>query len=148
MFVLKKKWKQRFYPLAPFYLGVTFIPKSSSHWMLACAMKISGWIVVASLIVLPILWILNFLHLFTLILAYEALFTLAIGVFQILSSYIYRKDSIPYRWGGRTGWFDFRKFAELKPKERQRYRQEGTITAVIGFIVLTATITIHFSVFY
>ena len=112
--------------------------------MLACVMKITGWIAVASLIILPILWILIFPHLFTLVLVYEALFTLTIGVLQILSSYIYRKNSIPYRWGGRTGWFDSKRFAELKPKERQRYRQEGTITTVIGSIVLTATIIIHF----
>lgn len=108
-------------------------------------MKISGYIIAFNLIILLILWIFKILDLFTPILIYEALFILILGVFQILGSYIYRKNSIPY-WGGfRTGWFDFGKFAKLKPEERQRYRQEGTIMVVIGLALCVAAIIVHFS---
>lgn len=125
-----------------------FIFKPSFHWILAFTMKILGWVVVVNLIVLLVLWVLNFLHLFTLILVYEALFVSVIGVFQILGTYIYRKNSIPYRFGGsRTGWFDFKKFSKLKPKERQRYRQEGIIMILIGFVLLFVTIIVHFFIF-
>lgn len=99
-------------------------------------MKILGWIAALNLIVLPVLWILKILNLLTLILIYEALLILILGAFQILSSYIYRKDSIPYRMGFRTGWFDFQKFAKLKPEERQRYRQEGIIMVIISIALL------------
>ena len=115
---------------------MSFIVKPSSHWKLAFAMKILGWIVALNLIVLPVLWILKILNLLTLILIYEALLILILGAFQILSSYIYRKDSIPYRMGFRTGWFDFKKFAKLKPEERQRYRQEGIIMVIISIALL------------
>jgi len=46
--------------------------------------------------------------------------------------------------GFRTGWFDFRKFAKLKPKERQRYRQEGTIMVMIGLVLLVGITIAHF----
>lgn len=121
-----------------------FIFKLSFHWMLVFIMKILGCIVVLNLIVSPVLWVLKILNLFTLILIYEALFILIIGVFQILGSYIYRKNSIPYRMGFRTGWFDFKKFAKLKPTERQRYRQEGIIMVIIGLVLLFGTIIAHF----
>ncbi|MGD8505563.1 MAG: hypothetical protein PVF15_02740 [Candidatus Bathyarchaeota archaeon] len=121
--------------------------KSYSHWTFRFVAKILGWILVLNLTVLPVLWFLNILNLFTLILIYEAILILIIGALQILSSYIYRKNSIPSRWGGaRTGWFDYRKFAKLKPKERQRYRQEGKIIVIIGLTLLAITIIIQFSV--
>jgi len=126
-----------------------FILQPSSHWILVFAVKVLGLVVVVNLIVLAILWILKILHLFTLILVYEALFISSIGVLLILSTYIYRKDSIPSRWGGSpTGWFDYKRFAKLKPEERQRYRQEGKIIIIIGLILLVATIIIHFSIPY
>lgn len=121
-----------------------FIFKPSFHWMLVFVMKILGLIVVLNLMILPVLWVLKILNLFTLILIYEALFILTIGAFQILGSYIYRKNSIPYRLGFRTGWFDFKKFAKLKPTERQRYRQEGIIMVIIGLVLLFGTIIAHF----
>ncbi len=124
-----------------------FIPKSNSHWKLALASKIRRWVVVSNLMVLAILWILRLPNLFILILAYEAFFILIIGVLLILSTYVYRKDSIPSRWGGsRTGWFDYKRLAKLKPEERQRYRLEGKIMIVIGLALLTATIILHFSI--
>jgi hypothetical protein len=121
-----------------------FIVKPSFHWMLAFAMKISGGIVILDLIILSVLWVLKILYLFTLILIYEAIFILIIGIFQILGSYIYRKDSIPYRMGFRTGWFDFEKFTKLKPEERQRYRQEGIIMVIIGLVLFFGTVIAHF----
>ncbi len=74
-----------------------FIPKSNSHWKLALALKILRWVVISNLAVLAILWILRLQNLFILILAYEAFFILIIGVLLILSTYVYRKDSIPSR---------------------------------------------------
>ena len=124
-----------------------FIFKRNVHWILMFVLRISGYIITANLIILPILWILKILHLFFLILIYEGFFTIFIGVLQVLGSFIYRENSIPYRLGFRTGWFDFRKFAKLKPEERQRYRQEGIIMAMIGFIPLITAIIIHFFIF-
>lgn len=114
------------------------------HWMLQFAMKIFGWIILLNLVVLPILWGLKILRLFTVILMYEAIFILIVGVFQILGSCIYREDSIPYRMGFRTGWFDFEKFSKLKPEERQRYRQEGIIMVIIGLVLFFGTLIAHF----
>jgi len=124
-----------------------FIFKRNVHWILMFVLRISGYVITANLIILPILWILKFLHLFSLILIYEGFFTIFIGVLQVLGSFIYRENSIPYRLGFRTGWFDFRKFAKLKPEERQRYRQEGIIMAMIGFIPLITAIIVHFFIF-
>ena len=111
-------------------------------------MKIVGYIVALNLIILLILWILKALYLFTSILVYEGFFTSFIGILQILGSFIYRENSIQYRLGFRTGWFDFRRFAKLKPKERQRYRKEGAVMIIIGLILLVATAILHFSVSY
>lgn len=123
------------------------ILNSDSQWLRKFVAKILGSILIMNLIALSILWFLKILNLFILILLYEALFILIIGILQILSSYIYRKNSIPSRWGGaRTGWFDYRKFAKLKTKERQRYRQEGKIMVIIGLTLLAIAIVIHFSV--
>ncbi|UCG45726.1 MAG: hypothetical protein JSV58_02830 [Candidatus Bathyarchaeota archaeon] len=105
--------------------------------------KIAGWISAASLIAAVLLWIFDSLHLLILAITYEALFTLIVGVVQTLSSYVYKKDSIRYRWGFRTRWFDFAKFAKLKPRERQRYRQEGAITVAIALILLAVTIILQ-----
>jgi len=124
-----------------------FIFKRNVHWILMFVLRILGYIITANLIILPILWILKFLHLFSLILIYEGFFTIFIGVLQVLGSFIYRENSIPYRLGFRTGWFDFRKFAKLKPEERQRYKQEGIIMAMIGFIPLITAIIVHFFIF-
>ena len=124
-----------------------FIFKRNVHWILMFVLRILGCIITANLIILPILWILKILHLFSLILIYEGFFTIFIGVLQVLGSFIYRENSIPYRLGFRTGWFDFRKFAKLKPEERQRYRQEGIIMAMIGFIPLITAIIVHFFIF-
>ena len=120
------------------------IARPSYHWMLQFTMKIFGWIILLNFAVLPILWALQILHLFTLILMYEVIFILIIGVFQILGSCIYREDSIPYRMGFRTGWFDFKKFSKLKPEERQRYRQEGIIMVIIGLVLFLGTVIAHF----
>lgn len=118
--------------------------KPSYHLMLQFAAKIFGWIILLNLVVLPILWVFEILHLFTVILMYEATFILVLGVFQILGSCIYREDSIPYRMGFRTGWFDFRKFSKLKSRQRQRYRQEGIIMAIIGLALFLGSVIVHF----
>jgi hypothetical protein len=124
---------------------MSFVFKPDSHWVLRFVGKILGWLMVLNSIVLPLLWFLKILNLFTLILVYEALLISIIGILQVLSSYIYRKNSIPSRYQGRTGWFDFRRFAKLKPKQRQRYRQEGKIMILLGIMLLVVTIILHFS---
>jgi len=138
-----------FYFLTPFqfWIHMRFTFERNVHWMLVFAVKILGCIIILNSVILPILWILKVLHLCTLILAYEALFILIIGVFQILGSFIYRENSLPYSWGFRTGWWDFKKFAKLTPEERDRYRKEGIIITVIGFILGLTAIVIHFFIF-
>lgn len=121
---------------------------TSLHWLLAFVTKTLVYLTAINLMILLILWILKILHLFTPILIYEGFFTSFIGTLQILSSYIYREKGTTYRWGFRTGWFDFKKFAQLKPEERQRYRQEGKIMIIIGLILMVSTIIIHFSLTY
>lgn len=113
------------------------------HWAFALGLKVTGYIVALNLIVLPILWFLEILHLLALILIYEASFLSIIGVVQILGSRIYREDSIPYRHGGRPGWWDCRKFAKLKPEERTRCRKEGRVLIMLGFILGLTTIIVH-----
>lgn len=108
------------------------------------AIKILGLLVVSNLMVLPCLWVLRIAFWFTIVLAYEGFFVTFIGVLQILGSYIYRENSIPYRGGFRTGWFDFKKFAKLKAKDRKRFRQEGAIMVVIGLVLLIGIAIIHF----
>jgi len=49
--------------------------------------------------------------------------------------------------GFRTGWWDFKKFAKLTPEERNRYRKEGRIIMMIGFILGLTAIIIHFFLF-
>jgi len=116
--------------------------------MLAFAIRFLVLLVVLNLMVFSILWILKILYLFTVVLAYEGFFVAFVGVLQILGSYIYRKNSIPYRRGSRTGWFDFKKFAKLKPEERQRYRQEGKIMVIVGLVLLIPSIITHFLIFH
>ena len=70
--------------------------KRNVHWMLPFVLKTIGYLVALNLIVLPILWLLESLHLLTLILIYEALFISIIGIYQILGSRIYRENSIQY----------------------------------------------------
>jgi hypothetical protein len=106
--------------------------------------KILGLLVVLDLTVLPILWVLGTPCLFAVVLTYEGFFVAFLGVLQILASYIYRENSPPYREGFRTGWFDFKKFAKLKPEERKRFRQQGMIMAVIGLMLLAGIIIVHF----
>ena len=115
--------------------------------MPAFVVKVLGYISIFNLIVLPILWFLEATNLFTLVFIYEALFVLVIGIFQILGSYIYRENRYPPS-GVITGWFDFKKFAKLKPEERQRYRQEGKIMIIMGVVQCAATIIVHFSIFF
>ena len=67
-----------------------------------------------------------------LILAYEALLILGYGVIQFLGSRIYKEDSVVYRHGGRTAWWDFKRFAKLSSEERDRYGQEGLVLVAIG----------------
>jgi len=46
--------------------------------------------------------------------------------------------------GFRTGWWDYKKFAKLTPEERNRYRKEGIIMIMIGFILGLIAIIVHF----
>ncbi len=125
---------------------------------LALASKILRWLGVSDLAILGILWILRLQNLFFRILALEALVLLFYGVFLIVSTYIarplYQKDSIPPDrralppqrsavLAPRTGWLDYKRFAELTLEERQRYRLEGKVMIVVGLALLTALI-LHF----
>jgi hypothetical protein len=109
------------------------------------ALRVLRWIALFSLVVLLVLSVFDSLYLFPLILVYEALLVLIMGILPILGSYIYRKNSFPSRYG-RTGWFDFKRFAKLTPKQRQRYRQEGKIMVIIGIILLAVAIILHFAI--
>lgn len=120
------------------------ISKPSFHHMSAFVMRILRWILVLNLAVLSILWVLEILSLFVFILMYEALLISILGIFQILATHIYKKNSLPYRTGFRTGWVDFKKFAKLKPEERKRYRQEGIIMIIVGLLLLCGSIVVHF----
>jgi hypothetical protein len=91
---------------------------------------------IINLVISAFLWALQSLSMLLVILAYEALLILGYGVIQFLGSWVYREDSVVYRHGGRTAWWDFRRFAKLSPEERERYRQEGLILAVIGAIMM------------
>jgi hypothetical protein len=112
--------------------------------ILRFALKILGLLVGLNLIVLLGLWVLEISFLFITVLVYEGFFVTFMGVLQILGSYIYREESIPYRRGFRTGWFDFKKFARLKPEERERFRQEGIIMVVIGLVFFVGIVIVHF----
>jgi hypothetical protein len=83
-------------------------------------------------------------YLFAVVLTYEGFFVTFLGILQVLASYIYRENSPPYREGFRTGWFDFKKFAKLKPEERERYRQQGIIMVLIGLVFLVGIAIGHF----
>ncbi len=112
--------------------------------MLKFAIEILGLLLALNLMVLPILLILGILYLFTVVLAYEGVLVTFLGVLQVLSSHIYRENNTPYRGGFRTRWFDFKKFAELKPEERKRFRQQGIIMVVIGLMLLIGIVIAHF----
>ena len=112
--------------------------------MPAFVVRTAGYITVFDLVILFILSVVRLLNLFVVVLVYEALFVTIVGVLQILCTYIYREDRYPSSYVG-TGWFDFRKFAKLKPEDRQRYRQEGTAMIIIGLVIWVALIIVHFT---
>ncbi len=118
-----------------------------SHlWIAVFALKLVGGIIVLNLIISPILWLSGNLPFIPAILTYESFFITFLGVLQILSSYIYRENSIRSRWGSRTGWLDFKKFAKMEAKERKKYRQEGQILFIIGLMFLSGIIAAYFYV--
>lgn len=116
----------------------------NNRWIVVFSAKIVAIILILNLIITPILWLSENLQYIPIILTYESLFTLILGILQILSSYIYRENSLPSRWGGsRTGWFNFKKFAKMEAKERKKYRQEGQILFIIGLMFLLGIITAY-----
>jgi hypothetical protein len=121
------------------------IIKQNARWVLLFVLRILGYVLIFNVVVLPILWVFGVLYMATLVLTYEAVVLLILGALQVLATYVYRENSIPSRWGGsRTGWFDFKRFAELKPKQRQRYKAEGIIITTIGALLLAITAITHF----
>lgn len=114
------------------------------HSVLAFVVKILGYIMVLNLTISLILLALGIFGLFAIVLTYEALFISIIGFFQILCTYIYRENRCPSFPAVTAKWFDFRKFAKLKPEERQRYRKEGKIMIIIGLATCIAAVIIHF----
>jgi hypothetical protein len=103
--------------------------------------KTLTYITIVNVAALPVLLMFRIplKYAFSLIFVYEGFFTLAFGGLFILCTYVYREDSIPCRYGARTGWFNFKKFSRLTSEERQRYRQEGKILMIIGLLLWLAT---------
>jgi len=113
--------------------------------------KVLGYVAVVNLFVLPILWISNILS--AVIFVYEGVFLLFVGGVQLLLSLVYYKKNYHstvdqrYPYPG-SGWLNHRiLFKRLTPEERKRYRQEGIIVVMIGFILWLIAIIVHFFIF-
>jgi len=114
-------------------------------------MKVFGYIAVVNLFVLPILWISNILS--AVIFVYEGAFLLFVGGAQLLLSLVYYRKNYHstvnqrYPYAG-SAWLDHRiLFKRLTPEERKRYRQEGAIMVMIGFILWLIALLAHFFIF-
>jgi len=114
-------------------------------------MKVFVCIAVVNLFVLPILWISNILS--AVIFAYEGAFLLFVGGAQLLLSLVYYRKNCHstvnqrYPYPG-SAWLDHRiLFKRLTPEERKRYRQEGAIMVLIGFILWLIALLTHFFIF-
>ena len=107
------------------------------------ALKVLAWLLTVNVTISLLLWALQTLSYLSVTLTYEALFLLILGAFQILSSRIYREDSVPSRYAERTAWWNFKKFAKLTPEERQRFRQEGVVMVTISIILLATIAIVH-----
>ena len=120
------------------------------HWI-RFVIKVFGYVAVVNLFVLPILWVSNILS--ALVFVYEGTVLLFVGGVQFLLSFVYYRRNCDatidqrYPYPG-SGWFDHRiLFKRLKPEERKRYRQEGIIMIMIGFILWLTAIIVHFFIF-
>ena len=115
------------------------------------AMKVFGYVAVINLFVLPILWISNILS--AVIFVYEGAFLLFVGGVQLLLSFVYYRKNYDSTIDQRhpypgSAWLDHRTvFKRLTPEERKRYRQEGIILVIIGFILWLIAIIVHFFIF-
>ena len=114
-------------------------------------MKVLGYVAVANLLVLPILWISNIPS--AVIFVYEGGFLVFVGGVQFLLSFIHYKKNYystidqRYPYPG-SGWLDHRiLFKRLTPEERKRYRKEGIIMVMIGSILWLIAIIAHFFIF-
>jgi len=114
-------------------------------------MKVFGHVTVVNLFVLPILWISNTLS--AVIFVYEGAFLLFVGGVQLLLSLVYYRKNYhstidqKYPYSG-SAWLDHRiLFKRLTLEERKRYRKEGKIMVMIGFILWLIAILAHFFIF-
>ncbi len=127
-----------------------FIFERNVRWI-KFVMKVFGYVAVVNLFVLPILWISNILS--AVIFVYEGGFLVFVGGVQFLLSFIYYKKNYHstidqrYPYPG-SGSLDHRiVFKRLTTEERKRYRQEGIIMVMIGFILWLIAIIVHFFIF-
>lgn len=114
-------------------------------------MKVFGYVAVVNLFVLPILWRFNILS--AVIFLYEGAFFVFVGGVQFLLSFVYYRKNYHspidqrYPYPGRSMLDHKRVFKRLTPEERKRYRQEGRIMVMIGFIMWLTAIIVHFFIF-
>ncbi len=127
-----------------------FVFKRNVGWI-KFVMKVFGYVAVVNLFVLPVLWISNILS--AVIFVYEGLVLVFIGGVQLLVSFVYYKKKYDstidqrYPYSG-PAWLDQRiLFKRLAPEERKRYRQEGIIMVMIGFMLWLTAIITHFFIF-
>ena len=127
-----------------------FIFERSVGWI-KFVMKIFGYVAVVNLFLLPILWISNILS--AVIFVYEGAFLVFVGGVQFLLSCLFYKKNYHSTIDQRhpypgSGWLDHRiVFKRLTPEERKRYRQEGIIMIMIGFILWLTAIIVHLFIF-
>lgn len=119
--------------------------KRNVRWI-KFVVKVSGYVAIANLSVMPILWILNILS--PVVLVYEGVFLVFLGGVQWLLSLIYYRKNYhsaidqTYPYPGPSMLDHKRIFKRLSPEERERYRQEGIIMVIIGLILWTIAIVV------
>jgi hypothetical protein len=123
--------------------------KRNPYW-LKFAAKVFVCVLFVNLLMLPLLWMFNILPTLILVIIYEGAILAIVGGVQLLLSFVhYRRNSDRtidqrYPYPG-SGWLDHRiLFRRLNPEERKRYRQEGRIIVIFGFILWATAVIMHF----
>ncbi len=112
--------------------------------------KVVMYVLFANLLIVLLLWMFDILPTLILAIIYEGAILTIIGGVQLLLSFVHYKSNSDrtidqrYPYPG-PGWLDHRiLFRRLNPEERVRYRQEGRIIVVFGFILWAAAIIMHY----